>query len=406
MTLNHKSGISVLLFSCLAFQCSQSQTIQDNDYTLRLTDTGRKIENSVSFTTSKPNYEKIRAVTGTKILVKTGYLIINGDTIEPEEIMTRGQSTLLYPRKSLSFSLKTDAEFGHGEKKGSFRKFYLLSLSMDRDYFCNRLAFEMMNELGLFDLFYSYCELRINGKSDGVFMMIERPEDWALKKKDSPVIIGRGYNHDIDKLKAGEKTSKEDLRKYRNNYNQLYRFIDKYEGEKFDNIISAWLDTDNYMEWLAFNFFIRNGDYTDEVYFYVNNQTDKFGVIPWDYDDLFSVAPHEGNTESRKNIAGKLFFSTEDVLDNKIVNDPWLYNKYLIRLSKVLNQLTEKKLKKIFETTYAELYPYYSDEEIISQSELDRYGKTDLTRLQKEMDTYYNQLLVFRQAYINLLKKE
>ena len=94
------------------------------------------------------------------------------------------------------------------------------------------------------------------------------------------------------------------------------------------------------------------------------------------------------------------------MLDNKIVNDPWLYNKYLIRLSKVLNQLTEKKLKKIFETTYAELYPYYSDEEIISQSELDRYGKTDLTRLQKEMDTYYNQLLVFRQAYINLLKKE
>jgi spore coat protein H len=406
MNTNLKSGFSVILFSCYSFQCTQSQPVQESDHTLQLKDTGRKIENSVSFTTSKSNYEKIRAVTGKKILVITGFLIINGDTIEPVEIMTRGQSTLLYPKKSFSFNLRNDAEFGHNEKKGSFKKFYMLSLSMDRNYFCNRLAYEMMEELDLFDLFYSYCDLRINGKSEGIYLVIERPEDWALKKMDSPVIIGRGYNHDIDKLKAGENTSKEDVRKYRNNYTQIYRSIDKYEGEEFFGIISVWLETENYLEWLAFNFFVRNGDYTDEVYFFVNNQTGKFGLIPWDYDDLFSLTPHEGNTESRKEIAGKLFFSTEDELDKKIVNDPWLYNKYLIQLGDVLNRLTVEKLKRIFEETYTELFPYYSDEDIISRSKYDRYGTTDLNRLQKDLDSYYNQLLNLRQAYTDFLKKK
>lgn len=406
MNINIKSGLLFLLFSFASFWYSQSQPVQKKDHSLQLKDTGRRIENSVSFVTSKSNYEKIRAVTGKKILVKTGYLIINGDTIVPEEIMTRGQSTLLYPKKSYSFYLRSSAELSHDEKKVSLKRFYLLSLSMDRNYFCNRLAYEMMAELGLFDLFYSYCDLKINGKSEGIYLIIERPEDWALKKQDSPVIIGRGYNHDIDKLKAGENSSKEDIRKYRNNYNQIYRSIDKYEGEKFYSIISGWLETENYLEWLAFNFFVRNGDYTDEVYFYVNNQTGKFGLIPWDYDDLFSLTPHEGNTESRKDIAGKLFFSTEDELDKKIVNDTWAYNKYLIQLEDVLTRLTEEKLINIFEKTYAELYPYYSDEDIISQSEHDRYGTTDIVRLQKEMEGHYNQLLNFRQAYTDFLKKK
>ena len=31
-------------------------------------------------------------------------------------------------------------------------------------------------------------------------MVIERPEDWAMKKKNSPLIIRRGYNHTIDKM--------------------------------------------------------------------------------------------------------------------------------------------------------------------------------------------------------------
>jgi hypothetical protein len=54
-------------------------------------------------------------------------------------------------------------------------RFLLLSLSMDKFYCRNRLAFEMMDSLGIFNLFYSISERKINGTSEGVFMFVDDP---------------------------------------------------------------------------------------------------------------------------------------------------------------------------------------------------------------------------------------
>jgi spore coat protein H len=157
------------------------------------------------------------------------------------------------------------------------------------------------------------------------------------------------------------------------------------------------------MKWLAFNFFVRNGDYTDEVYFFVDPATDKFSIIPWDYDDLFSQAPHEGNVESRKVLGDRLFFSTEDPLDKKIVTDQFLYKKYLIQFEELMNQLSTDVLKRAFENIYAELYPYYSDNEIISNSRYDRYKNDNLIKLKSDMLTLYDQLIIYRDYYLKYL---
>jgi spore coat protein H len=401
-----KYGLSVLLLIIICIPYSRSQTGQSDGVTLKLADSDRKIENCISFTTSRSDHENIKAITGQKILVKAGFLLINGDTIEPEAISTRGQSTLYFPRKSFSFSLGSEALFSHGKKRESLKKFNLISLSMDKGYYCNRLAFELMEELKLFGLFYTFCELRINGSSEGIYMVIERPEDWALKKKDSPFIIDRGYSNNIDKLKSGKKTGNEDIKTYRRYFNEIYRGIGRYTGEELYSYLSARLDTEEYMRWLAFNFFIRNGDYTDEVYFYVDPQTKKFRIIPWDYDDLFSAVPHEGNDGSRKELGNKLFFSMEDALDRKIVNDPYLYNKYLIQLREVINQLTEEKLKKVFEKTYSELFPYYSNDEIIKQSIYDLHKNAGLDQLKKDLNSIFNQLIVYRKIFMEYLVSE
>jgi len=376
-------------FHSWAFPIPHSQPVQSIDDELNLTDLGRKIENSVSFNTTNSNYKNIKDTTGQKISVKATTLIINGDTLDPEEINTRGQSTLYFIRKSYSFSLKSEASFRHGERTESLKKFFVLSLSMDKNYCSNRLAFEMMEASQFFDLFYSFCELRINGQSEGICMVIERPEDWAMKKKDSPLLIRRGYNNTIDKIKTGKKTERGEAKKYRSYFRQIYRSLNKYEGEELYKTLSNWLDMDVYMKWLAFNFFVRNGDYTDEVYFFVDPGTMKFSIIPWDYDDLFSATPHEGNVESRKLLGDKLFFSTEDLLDKKIVTDPYLYKIYLIQFGELMNQLSTEVLKRVFENTYADLYPYYSNNEIISKSGYDLYKDANLINLKSDMSTLY-----------------
>jgi spore coat protein H len=370
---------------------------------LNLRDPGRGIENSILVRISGSDYENIKATTGQKIIVKASTLIINGDTLVPEEINTRGQTTLYFPRKSLSFSLKSRATFRHGEKKESLKKFCALSLAMDKNYCNNRLAFQMMEAAQLFDLFYSFCELMINDHSEGIYMVIEKPEDWALKKKNSPLVMRRGYNNRIDKIKTGKKTVKDETAKYRNYFRQIYRSLNKYEGEELYKVLSKWLDTEVYMKWLAFNYFVRNGDYTDEVYFFPDPATEKFSIIPWDYDDIFALYPHEGNIQSKKLLEGKLFFSTEDRLDEKIVSDPYLYKKYLHQFLELMNQLSVEVIKGAFENTYAELYPYYSNEEIISNSKYDQYKDQNLENLKRNMEILYNQLLNLREVYLKYL---
>jgi spore coat protein H len=404
MNLNFKISLLVFSVPILISSRSDNKPIIANDNELNLIDKGRKIENYISFYTSESNYENIKAVDGQKIAVKSATLVINGDTLNPERIRTHGKSTLYFRRKSFSFSLKSEATFRHGEKTESFKKFFVLSLAMDRNYSSNRLAFELMEKIKLFHLFYSFCELRINGQSEGVCMVIERPEDWAIKKKKSPFLIRRGYDENIEKIESGKTTEKAETKKFSYCYHQIYKSLNKYKGEELYKTLSTWLDMDNYFKWLALNFFVRNGDYTDEVYLYIDRSTNKFNIIPWDYDDLFAIVPHEGKVESRKALGDKLIFSSEDLLDKKIASDPYLYKLYLIQLRSVLTMLSPDTLKSAFETTYAELYPYYSKKEIISMSKYDSHKDTNLEKLKNDMTVLYNQLILSRAYYLKYIE--
>jgi spore coat protein H len=406
MSLRFKFLLPVILFSLVINASSRGQQIQTYTDKLNLTDSGWKIENSINLYTSKSIYESIKDTTRGKFSVKTTTLIINGDTLEPEGIDTRGKSTLNFRRKSYSFRLKSKASFYHGERTESFKKFFALALTMDRNYCNNHLAFEMMETSQLFDLFFTFCELRINGQCEGIYMVIERPEDWAMKKKDSPLLIRRGYNHSIDKIETDKKIGKEEAKKYSSNYKQIYRSLNKYKGEELYKTLSNWLDVDVYMKWLAFNFLVQNSDYTDEVYFYIDPDINKFKIIPWDYDDLFSSAPHEGNIESKRLLGDKLIFSTEDLLDKKIAADEYLYKVYLIQFREVLNLLSPSVLKRVFENTYGELYPYYSNSEIINMSRYDVYKDRNLVKLQKDMYILYNKLRISIDNCLNYLENK
>jgi spore coat protein H len=412
MKRNHKSNntgmnlkffLSIIVLPALFNAGFSNLPVRSNDEDLNLTDSGRKIENTINLFTSRSNYEDIKTSVGVKTNVKAEVLIINGDTLEPEGIITRGQTTLYLRRKSLSFKLNSKASFRHGERTESLKKFFALSITMDRNYCNNRLAFEMMETCRIFDLFYSFCELRINGQSEGIYMVIERPEDWAMRKKNSPLFMRRGYEHNIDKIETDKKIGKDEARKYISYFRQIYSSLNKYEGEELYKTLSNWLDLDAYMKWLAFNFFVRNGDYTDEVYFYIDRDINKLSIIPWDYDDLFASAPHEGNIVNKKILGDKFIFSAEDMLDKKIAADPYMYKMYLIQFREVLHELSPAVLKRIFESTYAELYPYYSNSEIMSMSGYDIYKDANLPRLKSDMLALYDNLRITRDLYLNSL---
>lgn len=402
-----KSLIQILgiLKTTLLVTITSSLLAYTNDGDLELKDQGKSIENVIEIYLSVNEFARVKKINGNKITLRNPQAIINGDSVTIKDMHTRGKSTLHYRRKSFSFSLGSKASFMHGERTTSMKKFNAISLSMDKFYFRNRFAFDLMEKIQLFGLFYTYCELKINGNSEGIYLILERPQDYAMNQQHSPLVIRRGYDQQIDKIKTGKETDKKEIKKYKDYYRLIYQSAKKMEGEELYHAISQWLDVEMYMKWLAFNFFIKNGDYTDEVYLCIAPEEDRFKIIPWDYDDIFATQPHEGKNQKYRTIGDKYIFSSEDRLDQAIANDPYLYNLYLEQLNNVLEQITDKMLQNVFKEIYAELYPYYANSDIIGMAKYDAYKNPDISGLEKVLQMIYNQLIISRSNYLNTLNK-
>lgn len=373
---------------------------------LNLEDRRLRIDNIISIYTSKSGYESIKGTGGGKVNIKATAVIVNTDTLASEKINTRGQTTLFYRRKNFSIFLGHPASFTGPTGKVSLRKFYAQSLTMDHNYINNRIAFRMMEEIGIFGLWHTFSKLSINDNCEGLYMVLERPEDFAVKKKSSPMIIRRGFESRIEKTMTGDDVPKDTIRKYMGYFRQIYSSLGKYKGEALYRTLSQFIDLEMYMKWIAFNSFVRNKDYTDEVYMYVDPVNRRFSIIPWDYDDLFAAEPHEGTAASRSIIGDKLLFSAEDRLDQKIARDPLLYRLFLEQYQGILTRLTPDKIKEILEGTFAELYPYYSENEILDAAKHDLWPEKNIPKLKEDMFTLYTQLLVSRNLYLKLIEEQ
>ena len=374
------------------------------DSLLKLEDRGVSIENTIKLNMKEAQHKKLKIISGEKLTLKNLTIEVNSESFRSEKINTRGNNSLKFRRKSLSIGLEKKAGFYRNGQKTNMKKFYAVNLSMDKNYIRNRLAYGMMEEIGMFHLFYGYANLEINNQSEGIYMILERPQDWAMKIKNSPLVIRRGYSQEISKIKTGKKISNKAKRQYVAQYKKIYKSLNRYEGKVLYDSLSKLLDLELYMKWLAFNYFVKNGDYTDEVYFCVDPKSNTFKFIPWDYDDIFAIQPHEGFAARKKTMRDLLIYSSEDKLDLKIGSDSYLYAQYLNVLKTVLETLSEDSMKSVFEQTYAEIYPYLDVDEIISMSRFDEYKNVSKSSVREELNKLYINLLISRNTYLPLIE--
>lgn len=372
----------------LVFFISESLA-QEN---LLFSDTNRRIEQEIQLELVPRDLARLALVTGKKEGFNPKSLSINGEEVTATDLHTRGQTTLSFPRKSLSLDLDKSLTFSQDGQKFQLKHLTLLSLAMDKYYIRNRMAFGMMKELGLLEFYFSYAHLVINGQSKGIYFLVERPQDWAIHEKESPIVIRRGYGHSIEKSKSSKSLSKVDEKQYLESFKLIYHLLETESGEMLQNSLGKILDLENYMQWMAFNYLVKNGDYADEVFFYIEPSSGLYKVIPWDYDDIFSPFPHEGLAAQRQNPTPYIF-SKEDALDKKIAEDPYLYGQYLRVLKDLSEKMTREKMKAIFEETFAELYPYYSNLSILSNVKDDLNPDADLEKLKLELATNFLMIL-------------
>ncbi|WP_026952637.1 CotH kinase family protein [Algoriphagus mannitolivorans] len=393
------------LFLILVFGLSIFETLGQEsssiDSQLSFSDQSQKIENLIQLDLAPRDFIRLRQVTGKKEGFNAKSLKINGQEVVPTDVHSRGQTTLSFPRKSLSIDLEKPIHFSRNERETKLKHLILLSLAMDKYYIRNRLAFGMMQEIGLMNYFFSYSNLEVNGTSQGIYLLVERPQDWAIHKAKSPIVIRRGYGHSIEKAKTSKTLSKSEAKELENSFKSIYQLLKNESGSNLYESLGQKLDLENYMSWMAFNFLVRNGDYADEVFFYIDPESGLFKIIPWDYDDIFSAFPHEGKAAQRSNPTAYIF-SKEDELDKKIAEDEFLYSKYLEVVKDIGSKLSVAKLKAIFEETYAELYPYYTRTEVLQNAKDDLYPDAYLEKLQQELASDFLMI----QGALKLLPKD
>ncbi|HAF28493.1 MAG TPA: hypothetical protein DCG75_05540 [Bacteroidales bacterium] len=367
---------------------------------LNFISTNKKIEHVFQITMSKKDFKKLSRIGNIeKNYLSNCLLMHNDDTLNLKEIELRGRSSMNFTRKSFSIELDDKISINKNGTFYKFNKFNLISLSMDHNYFRNYIAFDLMSHLNLFNLFYTYAEVIINGKTQGIYLMLQKPKDYAFKKENADFMLRRNYENKIKKTYYQGKDSSLKL-KYETAFSVLYNeLIQKKEGQILYKELSEVLDIEQYFAWMAFNFLIGNRDYTDEVFFYNQNSGEhiKFGIIPWDYDDIFCENPHEGYVIRMLNFGDKLAFSSEDALDYKLISDEYTYKKYLQVLAHLIEEITISELKEVYELCYQELYPFYCKKDILKVCKVDKYGKTNLNGLESDMQNTFNWLVQRRE---------
>lgn len=392
------SGTAFLLWTQLAAQITTPAS-------LRLLPPDQETYYQVESSINAKDLQAFRTSRGLKLEAIPKKMSFNNAPMSAVNMKLRGKTSLKFRRKSYRVELGTAFEFNTQQGPKAMDHFLLLSLTMDRGYYGNRLAFACLQQAGISNLYRSFTELKINGQSEGLYSLIQRPEDYAIEDLHAPYVLRRSA---VDFVLADYKLAKgqapEAKRSYDEAYQELVRSAQNLEGSAQFNFFKTRLDLDAYCTWLALNTWFQNGDYTDELLFYVqpNQEKVRFGIIPWDFDDVFSTVPHEDWPRRNAALGEKLLFSSEVGLDRAIANNPQLYAFYLEKMKALLQLFPEAQMRKMYAEIYAELYPYFKRQSILEMSAYDRQLKTDLSRLEKQMNESFQFLMKRRAKLLEL----
>lgn len=303
----------------------------------------------------------------------------------------RGDNTLNFTRKGFSVNMgdKIRLYSPENQSERKYEEYKLLAMVYDYTYIENSTAVGLFKIVELWPLYSFFTEVRLNNHTQGLYHFIEDPFEYLIEQENAGCVIRRGYDHVVKASSTGP-AAQYNIGTYKARFKRIYSELPKYSGKQMYDTLSAYMDMEEYFTLLSIDLIIKNGDYTDEVIFYskYKNDSEIFGIFPWDLDDIFADQPHEignpwatGTTFGQRSYAtrdditadvgSKLLFSIEDDLDYKIAKDDFLYQKYLNQLRTVVDLIDDAAIDRVFDNTYKHISPFYENDSIIAQSRFD-----------------------------------
>lgn len=318
-------------------------------------------------------------------------LLLDDQPLDLDEIRIRGKTALDYRRKSYAVKLNTPIVMEGRERSGLkvLTRFKLISMAMDYTYIEERIGFGLLEQQDLMPLYYRFVELRLNGSTQGVYLLVEDPEQYYLEH-GSEYILRRGYYHSIEDSDYTPSSHYIPRESYESAFQEIYSNLTLLQGEELYNALDQRLNMEQYFRKIGIDYLLQNGDYSDEIYLYalINQDEIRFNIIPWDYDDLFRIVPHEvglnwgtgrlfgyryypTHQDILDEIGQHMIFSIEDDLDYIIATDTFLYARYESTLAEMIEGIGPEDIDELFNQLQNELTPFYSNSEVVEQSRFD-----------------------------------
>ena len=256
----------------------------------------------------------------------------------PAMLRVRGATTRWSERKSFLVTLFETQRF----TEVKLRKFLLLNMLFDPHRFEMVTGYRLLAKLGLFPSYFQYVSVFINGKPQGLYLLVERPED-AIRRRSSDVVSVIRPNGRRAREKYSVKYSipqSDPLRLV----HSIRRATRKENGKALEDELDRKMNLDRYLRWLAFNSLSENGDSRNELYLFEERTNDaqwgRLDLVAWDYDDV-----QERPIRAAEVLRDPLLYGCEMDLDFVIREDKQLYSRYKRVLRNLLEGLlTEEKL--------------------------------------------------------------
>lgn len=346
-----------------------------------------------NFTVTEAQRQMINESRGKEYLITNPVpsLSFSNKTYFLDKFEIRGESTLDFYRKGFGVNMDDKITLFNPDEQSErkYEEFKLLAMVYDYTYIENCVSVGLLKKVDLWPVNSFFTEVRLNNQTQGLYHFIEDPVEYFIEQKDATIIIRRGYDH-VVKSYTSNRNIGSDPQKSIARFRKIYSDIVTYSGRQLFDTLSACMDLQQYFTKLSIDMLLKNGDYTDEIFFYTKTVNDRevFGVFPWDYDDIFAELPHEigkswavgtvfGHRQYNRtedvvaDVGFRLMFSIEDDLDYKIVRDNFLYQQYLKTLRSVMEKIDIKALDDVFDYTLEHIGPFYSNDEIIKLSKYD-----------------------------------
>lgn len=299
-------------------------------------------------------------------------------------LQSRGQSSIVYPRKNLKIESVYKDEEGKTQKTKvgplNERKIILSAGAADPLVARNMVVYRLYDLVGIPTLNTSYAEVVINGVSNGLYMASQKPDEFIMKNLNGEAVFRRGYNDVLQLEDAKKSLSDEQVEVHRQALKQVFRDLKKLRGQELLNSLERRMNFRGYLRLVAMNYLVKNGDFFDELYLFSKTQADGslyFDVFPWDLDDTFAAQMHlaripgYANNGRSERMQKQMLYSFESRIDQAISQDPVLLNEYFEVLGEVVNTLSDSKIDQVFATVESMLSPYIGDPAILAMGVYD-----------------------------------